>query len=230
MNPKDRAGAAKPNLSILPFAPLFEAVAAIYEGRRKYGAWNWRNEKVSDTIYADAAIRHLMQFIAGEDIDPESGVHHISKAIAGLLVIRDAQIHGTNQDDRLVEQNLNISAVMEQLAAVTEKYPDPATSDSESEPESEPESELEKWSDTVAGGGSYLITAEDVGKRVELADGKEYVICDWYTHTGWPVRYGNDIFRSSTTSYGQASCDVRDEDGFQHMETDAGDIVRVYHS
>jgi len=123
MNPKDRAGAAKPNLSILPFAPLFEAVAAIYEGRRKYGAWNWRGEKVSDTIYADAAIRHLMQFISGEDIDPESGVHHISKAIAGLLVIRDAQIHGTNEDDRFVNQDLQIAKVMEQLAGINEKYP-----------------------------------------------------------------------------------------------------------
>jgi len=124
MNPKDRAGAAKPNLSILPFAPLYEAIPAIYEGRRKYGYWNWRSEEISETIYADAAIRHLMQWIAGEDVDPDSGVHHVSKAIAGLLVVRDAMLHGTSIDDRSVDQNLNIPAIMDKLAEVEAKYPE----------------------------------------------------------------------------------------------------------
>ena len=128
MNPKDRAGSAKPNLSILPFAPLYEAIPAIYEGRRKYGVWNWRREQISETIYADAAIRHLMQFISGEDIDPDSGVHHISKAIAGLLVVRDAMIHGTSIDDRRVEQNLNIPGIMKKLAEVDKMYPNPIDS------------------------------------------------------------------------------------------------------
>jgi len=125
MNPKDRAGAAKPNLSILPFAPLYEVIPAIYEGRRKYGYWNWRSEEISETIYADAAIRHLMQFISGEDVDADSGIHHISKAIAGLLVVRDAMLHGTSFDDRCVEQNLNIPEIMKKLAEVEAKYPDP---------------------------------------------------------------------------------------------------------
>lgn len=133
MNPKDRAGAAKPNLSILPFAPLYEAIPAIYEGRRKYGYWNWRGEQISETIYADAAIRHLMQFISGEDVDQDSGVHHISKAIAGLLVVRDAMLHGTSIDDRSIEQNLNIPGIMEKLADIDSKYPDPVDAEIEAE-------------------------------------------------------------------------------------------------
>lgn len=128
MNPKDIAGAKKPNLSVLPFAPLLDVIPALYEGRRKYGPWNWRAEEVSETIYADAAIRHLMQFISGEDIDPDSGVHHISKAIAGLLVVRDAQIHGCSIDDRYVNQDLQIDKQVEQLAGVDERYPDPVPS------------------------------------------------------------------------------------------------------
>lgn len=128
MNPKDRAGAKKPNLSVLPFAPLLDVIPALYEGRRKYGPWNWRAEEVSETIYADAAIRHLMQFIAGEDIDPDSGVHHISKAIAGLLVVRDAQIHGCSIDDRYVNQDLQIDKQIEQLAGINERYPEPVES------------------------------------------------------------------------------------------------------
>lgn len=128
MNPKDRAGAKKPNLSVLPFAPLLKVIPALYEGRRKYGPWNWRAEEVSETIYADAAIRHIMQWISGEDIDPDSGVHHFDKAIAGLLVVRDAQLHGCSIDDRFVNQNLDIESVMESLAGVNERYPEPVPS------------------------------------------------------------------------------------------------------
>lgn len=36
----------------------------------------------------------------GEDIDEESGLSHITKAITSLVVLRDAMIQGTLEDDR----------------------------------------------------------------------------------------------------------------------------------
>lgn len=125
MNPKDHAARCKPGLSVLPMAPLMEAVASIAEGRRKYAPWNWRDEPVSEVVYVDAAFRHLIQWLSGEDIDPDSGIHHVSKAIAGLLILRDAQIHGTSEDSREVHQRIDIAGITELIASQS-KPPTPA--------------------------------------------------------------------------------------------------------
>jgi hypothetical protein len=41
-----------------------------------------------------------MAWWEGEDIDPDSGVSHITKAIASLVVFRDAMQHNLVTDDR----------------------------------------------------------------------------------------------------------------------------------
>lgn len=70
------------------------------EGARKYSRHNYRVAGVRASVYYDAAMRHLMAWWEGEDIDPESGVPHLVKAMACLCVIRDA-IHVNNwTDDR----------------------------------------------------------------------------------------------------------------------------------
>lgn len=205
LNPKDRCGLQKPNLSYLPFAPLIEAAGGIAEGRVKYGPWNWREEKVSETIYADAAIRHLMQFIAGEDIDPDSGIHHVSKAIAGLVILRDAQIHGCSEDDRQVHQDLRIPEAIEHLKAIQERHE--ATNPDIGEEYAEEDVNLtkvfqENWNHlsteavdeviresfpskvterkTVAGGGSHTVDHCDVGKKARLRNGKLVRIASLY--------------------------------------------------
>lgn len=238
MNPKDRAGAKKPNLSVLPFAPLLDAIPALYEGRRKYGPWNWRAEEVSETIYADAAIRHLIQFIAGEDIDPDSGVHHISKAIAGLLVVRDAQIHGCSIDDRYVNQDLQIDKQVAQLAGVNERYPEPVPSTLPPRGEEAEVSGIVKYSDTDAGDGSYAITLADVGKTVVLRDGTVAKIEEVTEDTIWPVCYCFGESGSDTCNvHGWRSTYISDADDtrsdFHVADLDEiisdEDIVRVYH-
>jgi hypothetical protein len=313
MNPKDVQGSAKPNLSVLPLAPLLEVIAALTEGRRKYGPWNWRSEKVSETIYADAAIRHLMQFIAGEDMDQDSGVHHISKAIAGLLVVRDAQLHGCSIDDRQVNQNLNINAIKEQIAGVFEKYPEPSEAEqslaeavdevfreffedaenqrpdillsddmvgatvvnlsgnvsklrlnkgSERYPfayldgsilrtvdkygrytesddisyldivEVRPSDVARSWSDTVAGGGSYVIKREDIGKTIVLRNGSVGTITE-FDNSKWPVLYeGEDggVFDCTTyTGFASHALGYEDDPGSAILDEIDTDIVRVYH-
>lgn len=99
-NPKDAVGCKKPPLSVIPCPVLFEIGAAMLEGACKYRRHNYRVAGVRLSVYYDAAMRHLMQWWEGEDIDPDSGVHHISKAIAGLIVVRDAMMRGMTTDDR----------------------------------------------------------------------------------------------------------------------------------
>ena len=187
MNPKDRAGSKKPNLSIIPLRPLYEVALALYEGALKYGPWNWREESVDEMIYVDAAIRHLNQWIAGEDIDPDSGLPHISKAIAGLVVLRDAQVHSCSIDIRRAKQNVDFADLMERQAVINEKYPNPVGDSIEALAERvlTPQ-ELEKAAEyygipaaklqpiehlTVVGGGSYEIKLSDVDKTVVSRNG-----------------------------------------------------------
>jgi len=99
-NPKDIVGSRKPPLSTIPPPVLFELGNAMLEGHLKYGGHNWRAMGIRSSVYYDACMRHLAAWWAGEDIDPDSGMSHIVKAIAGLVILRDAQINDKVNDDR----------------------------------------------------------------------------------------------------------------------------------
>lgn len=99
-NPKDAVGIEKVPLSTLSCPVLFEMGLAMMEGARKYGRHNYRVAGVRASVYYDAAMRHLMAWWEGEDTDPDSGIHHVTKAMAGLSVLRDSQIFGNAVDDR----------------------------------------------------------------------------------------------------------------------------------
>lgn len=168
MNPKDRAGSQKPGTDRLPLAVLYEVSLAFVEGALKYGPWNWRKEKVTESIYITAAKRHLDQHLSGETIDPDSGLPHITKAIAGLLILRDAQVHDCSIDDRTVEHKLNFKDLTDRLAVLNAKYP----------PKPEPEKEAalksqEKQLDEVFAGYlpvTLVPVSPDHEKRIAALD------------------------------------------------------------
>jgi len=99
-NPKDSCGIKKVPMSGMPMNVLMEAGLVKLHGDLKYGRFNWREAGVRGSVYYDAAIRHLAAWYEGEDIDPDSGVHHISHAITGLAVLRDSMIRDNWTDDR----------------------------------------------------------------------------------------------------------------------------------
>lgn len=99
-NPKDALGRAKPQLGLLPGAAKIIAALAMEDGARKYGPYNWRDMTVAATVYLDACERHLLRLRDGEDIDPESGVHHLGHLIASAAIYLDAEVGGTLVDDR----------------------------------------------------------------------------------------------------------------------------------
>jgi len=98
-NPKDGVGSLKPSYAAVPVPVLYEIGAALTEGARKYGGYNWRVAGVRTSVYIDATRRHLDAWWEGEDIDPDSGLSHITKAIASLTVLRDAMIQGKIEND-----------------------------------------------------------------------------------------------------------------------------------
>ena len=99
-NPKDAIGIRKAALSVIPAGVLFDMGLAMMEGAAKYGRHNYRVAGVRSSVYYDAACGHLMDWWEGDDIDAESGLSHVTKAIASLAVLRDAMLQGMLTDDR----------------------------------------------------------------------------------------------------------------------------------
>lgn len=127
-NPKDGVGVKKwRQFCCVPFTVVWELGVAMLEGAMKYGRHNYRVSGVRASIYVEAARGHIDCFWEGEDIDPDSGLPHIVKAMASLAVLRDAQIQGKYVDDRPPKTNIaEVSARLQQVVdELFEKYPDP---------------------------------------------------------------------------------------------------------
>ncbi len=125
-NPKDALGIKKPSLTTIPFPVLYEVGTAMLEGACKYRRHNYRVAGVRTSVYIEAAFRHLCAYWEGEDIDPDSGLSHISKAIASLVVLRDAQMNDMAQDDRPPSPPADwMQKIQGHVDEVLARYPNP---------------------------------------------------------------------------------------------------------
>lgn len=123
-NPKDAVGIKKAPISTVSGPVMLELGLAMLEGARKYGRHNYRVSGIRASVYIDATFRHLLKWWEGEDDDRDSGLNHIIKAMASLMVLRDANIVDNWTDDRPPSvpkdfiENLNKKA-----AEIIKRYP-----------------------------------------------------------------------------------------------------------
>lgn len=99
-NPKDRLGIAKLPLRLIPPPALAYLSRVMGLGADKYGPYNWRQNKVKRSVYLEAALRHILTALDGEDIDVESGMPHEAHAMACMAILLDAHATGNLIDDR----------------------------------------------------------------------------------------------------------------------------------
>ncbi len=99
-NPKSVYGVRKAPLHLNPAGSLVDMAWVFNLGAEKYGAYNWRQNSVSATVYVAALLRHVHAWYDGETIDPESGMSHVAHAMACAAIILDAQHTGNLIDDR----------------------------------------------------------------------------------------------------------------------------------
>lgn len=125
-NPKDSVGIRKVPYSTLPQEVIAEAGLGMLEGALKYGRHNYRVIGVRASVYYDAIMRHINAWWEGEDVDPESGLNHITKLLTSAIVIRDAMINENWVDDRPPKlKDSWIADLNKKAAEIIDKYPNP---------------------------------------------------------------------------------------------------------
>ena len=99
-NPKDLIGDTKPSLALIPPTALIEESLAMADGANKYGAYNFRGKKIRSMVYINAALRHLLTYLDGEERTRDSNVHHLASVRACCGILLDAQANDSLIDDR----------------------------------------------------------------------------------------------------------------------------------
>lgn len=90
----------KSGVDQIPPQVLLE-LGRVYEmGERKYGRRNWLKGTAWHEFYG-SALRHILRWQSGEDLDDESGLPHLSHAIWNLVALQHFQMNGIGTDDRL---------------------------------------------------------------------------------------------------------------------------------
>ena len=90
----------KAPMEYLPYSVLADDARCHKGGADKYGVNNWLLDKIRATTYIGAMLRHLFAWACGQDLDPESGLSHLTHLRACCAIVLDAQKHGTLIDDR----------------------------------------------------------------------------------------------------------------------------------
>jgi len=106
--PATKHDAGKPQYDLIPPRALEEVAKVFSFGAAKYKPRAWETGLAYGRIYA-AILRHLVAFWRREDIDRESGLHHLAHAAFGCLAIVEFYYRNqiTEDDDRPKWMTLN---------------------------------------------------------------------------------------------------------------------------
>ena len=77
---------------LLPPLALKATVDVLTFGAQKYERGNWKIVPDSKRRYFDALQRHLWAWKQGEQIDPESGLHHLAHAMCCLMFLYEREV------------------------------------------------------------------------------------------------------------------------------------------
>lgn len=132
-NPKDVAARAEGRvpMGLFPDTAVIAGAMAMHEGACKYGRGNYRAVGVQAAVYQDAQRRHMAAWWNGEDVDPDSGLPHLWKALACIVILIDAEACGKLIDDRpprapvaamLTKLRADVARISEELAGHSPRH------------------------------------------------------------------------------------------------------------
>lgn len=99
-HPKNERGtgmkydSGKPRMGLLPPLAITEMAKVMTFGANKYQAHSWKQVENAQERYLDALLRHAIAYVAGERIDPESGLPTMAHIMcdAAFLIELDMDI------------------------------------------------------------------------------------------------------------------------------------------
>ena len=95
-----RANKGKVAFSLVPLHLLAGTARVFMAGKLKYAEWNWAKGMPWSTC-VDCIIRHFLKWwFLGEDIDDESGEHHLDHIFCNLFMLRHYDTAFKEGDDR----------------------------------------------------------------------------------------------------------------------------------
>lgn len=89
----------KPQLSLIPRVALEDEAIVFGFGAEKYGRDNYKLG-MEWTRVIDAALRHIVAFSEGEDLDPESGQPHLAHARCCMAMLLFYMHNNKGTDNR----------------------------------------------------------------------------------------------------------------------------------
>lgn len=89
----------KPDHTLIPREAMDAMARAFGYGEKKYQRGNYK-AGIEYTRLAASCSRHLFAWLAGEDIDAESGNNHIDHALASLAMLAYHMEHSPTLDNR----------------------------------------------------------------------------------------------------------------------------------
>jgi hypothetical protein len=76
----------KERWSLLPIDIVEDIVKVLDFGAKKYGVDNWKKMEDKERYYS-AMMRHIVAWRKGEDLDSETGFHHLTHAMTNIVFL-----------------------------------------------------------------------------------------------------------------------------------------------
>jgi hypothetical protein len=84
---------------LIPPLALEEMVKVLTFGAQKYERDNWKHVDDAKRRYFDAMQRHIWAWKQDEQIDPESGIHHLAHAMCCIFFLYEHDVKYTKDKE-----------------------------------------------------------------------------------------------------------------------------------
>lgn len=101
-----RFNEGKPKWSLVDFKSLEPMVRVLEYGADKYSRDNWKDGLLVREI-VESMLRHIFDFLEGEDLDSESGLPHVGHILCNAMFLSWTLENRPEFDDRLVMTTQN---------------------------------------------------------------------------------------------------------------------------
>lgn len=99
----------KPQMYLLCPVALEGVSAVLTMGSKKYSPGNWTKGMLWSRCIS-SLLRHLLKFMAGEDLDEDSGLPHIDHVLCNAMFLSNYFRRHKDKDDRIKYENSTVSS------------------------------------------------------------------------------------------------------------------------